>query len=150
MRAGLDSGHAIKRVSGLVAGAAMVLAACSGPAATSAPSAAASAAASAPASAPAESPSAAANDEPLELAYISFAVANSYDAPMLAAAQAAAAANNANITVFDGALDPPTQVKQLQDAIRSEERRVGKECGGRVAADHQRRKAAGRSSRAGE
>jgi ribose transport system substrate-binding protein len=62
-------------------------------------------------------PSAAAKT--LELAYISFAVANSYDAPMLAAAQASAAAGNAKLTVFDGNLDPPTQTKQLQDAVAS-------------------------------
>ena len=36
----------------------------------------------------------------LKLAYMSFAVANSYDAPMLAAAQAVAGENNAKITVF--------------------------------------------------
>jgi ribose transport system substrate-binding protein len=42
----------------------------------------------------------------LQIAYISFAVANSYDAPMLAAAQAAAAAGNAQLTVMDGNLDP--------------------------------------------
>src|SRR4051794_9801619 len=35
----------------------------------------------------------------LKLAYLSFAVANSYDAPMLAAAQAVAGDNNAKITV---------------------------------------------------
>ena len=58
-------------------------------------------------------------EETLELAYISFAVANSYDAPMLAAARAAAAAGNANLTVFDGNLTPATQVQQLQDAIAS-------------------------------
>jgi ribose transport system substrate-binding protein len=55
----------------------------------------------------------------LELAYISFAVANSYDAPMLAAAQASAAAGNAKLTVFDGNLTPATQTKQLQDAVNS-------------------------------
>ena len=38
---------------------------------------------------------------------------------MLAAAQAAAAAGNAKLTVFDGNLDPATQVKQLQDAVAS-------------------------------
>ena len=46
-------------------------------------------------------------------------MANSYDAPMLAAARAAAAAGNANLTVFDGNLNPQTQTKQLQDAIAS-------------------------------
>ncbi len=62
-------------------------------------------------------PSAAAKT--LQIAYISFAVANSYDAPMLAAAQAAAAAGNAQLTVMDGNLDPATQTKLLQDAIAS-------------------------------
>ena len=57
--------------------------------------------------------------EPLEIAYLSFAVANSYDAPMLAAAQAAAAAGNAKLTVFDANLDPAAQAKQLQDATAS-------------------------------
>ena len=55
----------------------------------------------------------------LEIAYLSFAVANSYDAPMLAAAQAAAAAGNAKLTVFDANLDPAQQTKQLQDAVAS-------------------------------
>src|SRR5262245_20001971 len=50
---------------------------------------------SVPAIAAAQSPAA---DEPLELAYLSFAVANTYDAPMLEAAQAAAAAGNATLT----------------------------------------------------
>jgi ribose transport system substrate-binding protein len=57
--------------------------------------------------------------ETLEIAYLSFAVANSYDAPMLAAAQAAAAAGNAKLTVFDANLDPAAQAKQLQDATAS-------------------------------
>jgi ribose transport system substrate-binding protein len=48
---------------------------------------------------------------------LSFAVANSYDAPMLAAAQAAAAGNNAKLTVFDANNDPKTQFSQLQNAI---------------------------------
>jgi ribose transport system substrate-binding protein len=89
---------------------ALIVAACSG-SATQAPSAAPATSSS---SAPAASASAPAKT--LELAYISFAVANSYDAPMLAAAKAAAAAGNANLTVFDGNLDPATQTKQLQDA----------------------------------
>lgn len=55
----------------------------------------------------------------LEIAYLSFAVANSYDAPMLAAAQAAAAAGNAKLTVFDANNDPATQTQQLQDAVAS-------------------------------
>jgi len=64
-------------------------------------------------------PAALAQDDPLRIAYLSFAVANSYDAPMLAAARAAADAGNANLTVFDGNLNPATQTQQLQDAIAS-------------------------------
>src|SRR6266536_2182177 len=55
----------------------------------------------------------------LGIGYLSFAVANSYDAPMLGAAQAAAAAGNAKLTVFDANLDPAAQTKQLQDATAS-------------------------------
>src|SRR5262249_49493240 len=40
------------------------------------------------------------------IAYMSFAVANSYDAPMLAAAKKVAKAKNASVTVFDAANDP--------------------------------------------
>jgi ribose transport system substrate-binding protein len=68
----------------------------------------------------AQSPAAgasAAAGEPLEIAYLSFAVANSYDAPMLAAAEEAAAALGANITVFDANNDFAAQTKQLQDAV---------------------------------
>jgi ribose transport system substrate-binding protein len=59
------------------------------------------------------------SDETLQIAYISFAVANTYDEPMLAAAQEVAAANNAEITVFDGNLDPNLQVTLIQDVIAS-------------------------------
>lgn len=55
----------------------------------------------------------------VQIAYLSFAVANSYDAPMLAAAQTAAADNNAKLTVFDANNDPKTQYSQLQNAISS-------------------------------
>lgn len=55
----------------------------------------------------------------LHLAYLSFAVQNSYDAPMLAAAQKAAAGNNAQITVFDANNSSQTQFSQFQDAIAS-------------------------------
>jgi ribose transport system substrate-binding protein len=118
MHAGLKSGRDLKGIAAIVAVIPLLLAACSSgaspsPSAASAPPSQAGTASEAPAA------SAPANDKKLELAYISFAVANSYDAPMLAAAKAAATAGNANLTVFDGALDPPTQVKQLQDAIAS-------------------------------
>jgi ribose transport system substrate-binding protein len=59
------------------------------------------------------------NTKPLQIAYLSFAVANSYDAPMLAAAQAEAADNNATLTVFDANNDPQAQYTQLQNAIQS-------------------------------
>ncbi|HXO10584.1 MAG TPA: sugar ABC transporter substrate-binding protein [Solirubrobacteraceae bacterium] len=55
----------------------------------------------------------------LKLAYLSFAVANSYDAPMLASAQAVADSNNASITVFDANNDPNKQFAQLQDVLTS-------------------------------
>lgn len=63
--------------------------------------------------------SAAPADAPLEVAYISFAVANTYDEPMLAEAQKVADANNINLTVLDGNLDPAIQNTLIQDAITS-------------------------------
>ena len=53
----------------------------------------------------------------LKIAYLSFAVANSYDAPMLAAAQAVAGENNTKLTVFDANNDPNKQFSQLQNVI---------------------------------
>jgi ribose transport system substrate-binding protein len=55
----------------------------------------------------------------INIAYLSFAVANSYDAPMLAAAQAVAKQDNAKLTVFDANNSPQTQFSQLQNAIGS-------------------------------
>jgi ribose transport system substrate-binding protein len=55
----------------------------------------------------------------VRIAYLSFAVANSYDAPMLAAAQAVANDNNATIKVFDANNDPKKQFAQLQTASSS-------------------------------
>ena len=108
----------LKRLAGLLAIASLAVAACSsGGAASSAPSVAATAAAPSTAASQAAAPSVA--PKTLEIAYLSFAVANSYDAPMLAAAQAAAAAGNAKLTVFDANLDPAAQTKQLQDATAS-------------------------------
>jgi ribose transport system substrate-binding protein len=62
---------------------------------------------------------AAANDKPVRIAYLSFAVANSYDAPMLAAAQTVAKDNNSTIKVFDANNDPKKQFAQLQTATSS-------------------------------
>jgi ribose transport system substrate-binding protein len=53
----------------------------------------------------------------LQIAYLSFAVQNSYDAPMLKAAQDAAAAGNAKITVLDANNSPQTQFSQFQNVI---------------------------------
>ncbi len=58
-------------------------------------------------------------EETLQIAYISFAVANTYDEPMLAEAQKVADANNAELTVFDGNLDPSLQATLIQDVIAS-------------------------------
>jgi ribose transport system substrate-binding protein len=64
-------------------------------------------------------PAAATSAKPVKIAYLSFAVANSYDAPMLAAAQAIAKENNATIKVFDANNDPKKQFAQLQTATSS-------------------------------
>ena len=56
-----------------------------------------------------------------KIAYLSFAVANSYDAPMLAAAKSVAKAQGASVTVFDAANDPKKQLAQLQTAITSKQ-----------------------------
>ena len=106
----------LTRLAGLLGIASLMVAACGGGTASTAPALAVTAAPTTAAS-QAAGPSVA--PKTLEIAYLSFAVANSYDAPMLAAAQAAAAAGNAKQTVFDANLDPATQVKQLQDATAS-------------------------------
>jgi len=98
------------------AAAALGLAACS----SSSSSAPAAATSSAAASSPAAS-AAAATSAPKQatIAYLSFAVDNSYDAPMLAAAQAVASADGATLKVFDADNNPQTQYNQLQTVINS-------------------------------
>jgi ribose transport system substrate-binding protein len=98
------------------AAAALGLAACSS--SSSAPAAATSSAA---ASSPAASAAAATSSAPkaATIAYLSFAVDNSYDAPMLAAAQAVASADGATLKVFDADNNPQTQYDQLQTVINS-------------------------------
>jgi ribose transport system substrate-binding protein len=54
-----------------------------------------------------------------QIAYLSFALANSYDAPMLSAAKSVAKAQGASVTVFDAANDPKKQLSQLQTAMSS-------------------------------
>lgn len=56
-----------------------------------------------------------------KVAYLSFAVANTYDAPMLAAAKKVAKAQGASVTVFDAANDPKKQLAQLQTVIASKQ-----------------------------
>jgi len=68
---------------------------------------------------PSSSASSGSGGKTLSIAYLSFAVENSYDAPMLAAAQAVAADNNATLKVFDANNSPQTQFSQLQDVINS-------------------------------
>lgn len=58
-------------------------------------------------------------EDTLQVAYISFAVANTYDEPMLAEAQRVADENNAELTVFDGNLDPSLQATLIQDVVAS-------------------------------
>jgi ribose transport system substrate-binding protein len=59
--------------------------------------------------------------KPVRVAYLSFAVANSYDAPMLTAAKSVAKAQGGKVTVFDAANDPKKQLAQLQTAITSKQ-----------------------------
>jgi ribose transport system substrate-binding protein len=70
-------------------------------------------------SAPASASSSSQSAKPLSIAYLSFAVENSYDAPMLAAAQAVASDDHATMKVFDANNSPQTQFSQLQDVISS-------------------------------
>ena len=53
-----------------------------------------------------------------KVAFMSFAVANSYDAPMLKAAKDVARKSGATVTVFDAANDPKKQFSQLQTVCR--------------------------------
>ena len=64
-------------------------------------------------------PAASDSSKALNIAYLSFAVEDSYDAPMLAAAQAVASDNHATMKVFDANNNPQTQYAQLQDVISS-------------------------------
>ena len=55
------------------------------------------------------------------VAFLSFAVANSYDAPMLKAAKDVAKKAKATMTVFDAANDPKKQFSQLQTLVSSKQ-----------------------------
>ncbi len=54
-----------------------------------------------------------------KVAYLSYGVGNSYDAPMLAAAKAVAGANGVKVVVFDSGTSYTQQVSQLQDVVNS-------------------------------
>jgi len=86
---------------------------------TGAASSAGTAASSGGTAAGGSSGSTATNNEPLEIALLSYAVANPYDTPTIEQAKAVAADNNASITVFDGNNSPQTQFTQLQDIVAS-------------------------------
>lgn len=85
-------------VAAAAAATALVLAACAAPAA--------------------EEPSGE-GEERLQVAFISFAVANTYDEPMQAEIERVAEENNIELTVFDGNLDPSLQATMIQDVIAS-------------------------------
>jgi ribose transport system substrate-binding protein len=59
--------------------------------------------------------------KPVRVAYLSFAVANSYDAPMLAAAKRVARAQGAKVTVLDAANDPKKQLAELETVSTSKQ-----------------------------
>jgi ribose transport system substrate-binding protein len=99
-----------------VAVAALALGACSSSTSSTSSTATSSAAASTAASGAA---SASAAPKAMNIAYLSFAVDNTYDAPMLAAAQAVASTEGAKLTVFDANNNPQTQFNQLQTVISS-------------------------------
>lgn len=59
------------------------------------------------------------SSKPVNIAFLTFAVANTYDAPMLAAAKSAAASAGAKLTVMDANNNPSTQLSQLEAATSS-------------------------------
>ena len=100
-----------------VAAAALALAACSSSGGSSSSSSSSSTSTTTSSSATASATAAA--SKPMNIAYLSFAVDNSYDAPMLAAAQAVASTDGATLKVFDANNNPQTQYDQLQTVINS-------------------------------
>ena len=96
-----------------VAVAALGLAACSSSGSSGGTPPATSSAAAAASSSASTAPKA------MNIAYLSFAVDNTYDAPMLAAAQAVASTDGATLKVFDANNNPQTQFDQLQTVISS-------------------------------
>ena len=56
-----------------------------------------------------------------KIAFLSFAVANTYDAPMLKAAKDVAKKSKASLTVFDAANDPKKQYAQFQTVMATKQ-----------------------------
>ncbi len=56
-------------------------------------------------------------DAPIEIAVLSFAAGNSYDAPMLDAARVRATELGANLTIYDAENNPQKQFTQLQNVL---------------------------------
>jgi ribose transport system substrate-binding protein len=103
-----------------VAAAGLALAACSSNSSSSTTTAATASSGSASSGSAGSSAGSSGNStKPVTIAYLSFAVENSYDAPMLAAAQAVASDEGATLKVFDANNSPQTQYSQLQDVINS-------------------------------
>jgi ribose transport system substrate-binding protein len=117
MTAGFLSRRRMAIAVGLAA-VSLSLAAC-GSSSSSSSSATSGANAAATSASSTTSSTASSSGKHVKIAYLSFAVANTYDAPMLAAAKAVATAQNASVTVFDANNSPTTQYSQLQDAITS-------------------------------
>ena len=99
----------------LVAGLVMASAACS----SSGTSASDTAPVSGGSSSETAASASASTDKHLNIGYFAFQVQNSYEAPEIAAAKKAAAAQNASLTVFDANANAQNQYGQLQDAIVS-------------------------------
>jgi ribose transport system substrate-binding protein len=117
--AGLLSRGRTASVAGLAA-VALLLAACGSSSSSSTSTGSNAAATSASTtSTSASTSSSSGSGKHVTIAYMSFAVANTYDAPMLAAAKAVAASDNATVKVFDANNNPATQYSELQDAITS-------------------------------
>lgn len=108
----------VATVAGLAA-VALLLAACGSSSSSSTGTASGAAASTTSSSSSASSTTSGSSGKQVAIAYMSFAVANTYDAPMLAAAKAVAASEHATVKVFDANNNPATQYSQLQNAITS-------------------------------
>jgi len=102
-----------------LAATALTLGACGSSSSSSSAASSAASSSTAASTAAATSSTTSSSGKHVTIAYLSFAVANTYDAPMLSAAKSVANADNATVKVFDANNNPATQYSQLQDAITS-------------------------------